>query len=112
MRSTKQQLRARRKRRIRAKISGTAAKPRLTIYCSLLKVYAQIVDDTAGKTLASVSSKTGEKNAKAAAKVGEAISKKAKELKITTVVFDRNGRKYHGRIKALADAARAAGLQF
>jgi large subunit ribosomal protein L18 len=112
MRSSKQQLRVLRKRRIRAKITGTAEKPRLTVYCSLLKVYAQIVDDAAGKTLASVSSKTGEKNIKAAAKVGEAISKKAKDLNITTVVFDRNGRKYHGRIKALADAARAAGLQF
>ncbi len=101
-----------RKRRIRAKISGTTVRPRLSVYCSLMRVYAQLVDDTKSRTLTTVSSKAGQKNIAAATKVGEAIAKKAKELKITAVVFDRNGRKYHGRVKALADAARAAGLTF
>ncbi len=112
MRPTKYQLRARRKRRIRAKVAGTPERPRISVYCSLMRVYAQIIDDVAGKTLTTVSSKAGQKNIAAATKVGEAIAKKAKELKISAVVFDRNGRKYHGRVKALADAARAGGLQF
>jgi large subunit ribosomal protein L18 len=77
-----------------------------------MRVYAQIIDDAKGKTLAAVSSKAGDKNVAAAKKVGDAIAKKAKEIKISAVVFDRNGRRYHGRIKALADAARAAGLKF
>jgi large subunit ribosomal protein L18 len=75
-------------------------------------VYAQIIDDAAGKTLVAVSSPKGKKTIAAAASVGETIAKKAKEAKLTAVVFDRNARKYHGRIKALADAARAGGLQF
>ncbi len=111
MRSTKHSQRLRRKRRIRAKIFGTKECPRLTVYCSLTAVYAQLVDDEEGRTIAAVSSEKG-KNIKEATKVGDAIGAKAKELKITSVVFDRNGRKYHGRIKALADAARATGLQF
>ena len=109
---SKSDLRLARKRRIRARVSGTAARPRLTVFCSLLYIYAQIIDDTAGKTLAAVSSAKGKKNIAAAVKVGEAIAKKAKDAKVTSVVFDRNARKYHGRIKALADAARAGGLQF
>jgi len=112
VRPTKYQLRARRKRRIRAKVAGTPERPRLSVYCSLMRVYAQIIDDVAGKTLTAVSSKAGQKNIAAATKVGETIAKKAKELKISAVVFDRNGRKYHGRVKALADAARNAGLRF
>ncbi len=108
---TKYQLRAARKNRIRAKDSGTPVRPRLTVYCSLTSVYAQLIDDFAGKTLASAVSAKG-KNIAAATKVGQEIAKKAKDLKITTVVFDRNGRKFHGRVKALADAAREAGLQF
>lgn len=111
MKPTKIQLRAARKRRIRAKVIGSALRPRLTVFCSLTRVYAQLIDDTAGKTLASASSVKG-KNIKEATKVGEAIATKAKTLKITAVVFDRNGRKFHGRIKALADAARTGGLQF
>lgn len=111
MRPTKTQLRLARKRRIRAKVTGTPARPRLTVFLSLTKVYAQLIDDTAGKTLAAVASSKG-KNIAAATKVGEDIAKKAKDMKITAVAFDRNGRKYHGRIKALADAAREAGLQF
>lgn len=111
MRPTKIQLRASRKRRIRAKVSGTPARPRLTVSLSLRRVSVQLIDDTAGKTLAAaVSDKS--KNMDAAKKVGAEIGKIAKELKVTTVVFDRNGRKYHGRIKALADAAREAGLSF
>ena len=111
VRPTKIELRQARKRRIRAKVSGTAECPRLTVFCSLTRVSVQLIDDVAGKTLASVTSSKG-KNIPAATKVGEAIAAKAKDLKITAIVFDRNGRKYHGRIKALADAARAAGLKF
>ena len=111
MRPTKSQLRASRKRRIRAKVTGTPARPRLTVFCSLTKVYAQLVDDAAGKTLAAASSTKG-RNIASATKVGQEIAKKAKDIKVTVVVFDRNGRRYHGRIKALADAAREGGLQF
>ena len=111
MRPTKLSLRASRKRRIRAKVSGTAARPRLTVTCSLMRVSVQLIDDTKGTTLAHVVSAKG-KNIQAATKVGQDIAKKAKDLKITAVVFDRNGRKYHGRVKALADAARQAGLTF
>lgn len=111
MKPTKIQLRAARKRRIRAKVIGSAARPRLTVFCSLKRVYAQLIDDTAGKTLAHATSTKG-KNVNEAIKVGETIAAKAKDLKITAVTFDRNGRRYHGRIKALADAVRAAGLQF
>ncbi len=111
MRPTKLQLRQSRKRRIRAKVYGTPVRPRLTVFCSLKSVTVQLVDDTAGKTIAFVRSGKG-KNIAAAVKVGKDIAAKAKDLKIDTVVFDRNGRKYHGRIKALADAAREGGLKF
>ena len=110
MRPTKIQLRLARKRRIRAKIQGTALRPRLTVFCSLKRISVQLIDDTARKTLASAMSTS--KNTAAANKVGETIAEKAKTLKITSVIFDRNGRRYHGRIKALADAARAGGLTF
>lgn len=111
MRPTKIQLRHSRKRRIRAKIYGIPTRPRLTVHCSLKAISAQLIDDTAGKTIASVRSEKG-KNIAAAVTVGKEIATKAKGLKITSVVFDRNGRKYHGRIKALADAAREGGLTF
>lgn len=111
MRPTKIELRQSRKRRIRARVTGTAARPRLTVFCSLKRVYAQLIDDTTGKTIAAVASKKG-KNVAAAVKVGKEIAEKAKTLKITAAAFDRNGRKYHGRIKALADAAREGGLTF
>ncbi len=111
MRPTKHDLRLRRKTRIRAKVFGNAERPRLSVFCSLTAITAQLVDDVAGKTLGAVRSAKG-KNTAAAKQVGADIAKKAKDLKITTVVFDRNGRKYHGRIKALADAAREAGLTF
>ena len=111
MRPTKHDLRLRRKNRIRAKVSGNSGRPRLSVFCSLTSVSAQLIDDVEGKTIASARSSKG-KNIEAAKKVGAEIAKKAKDLKIDSIVFDRNGRKYHGRIKALADAAREAGLKF
>jgi large subunit ribosomal protein L18 len=114
----KQARRSRRRIGIRKRISGTQERPRLSIYKSLNHIYAQVIDDLEGKTLAAASTndkgvkldKTG--NSAAAAVVGEAIAKKAKAAGITQVVFDRGGFKYHGRVKALGDAARKAGLQF
>ena len=111
MRPSKLQLRQNRKRRIRAKIYGTPTRPRLSVVCSLKAVSVQLIDDTAGKTIAFARSTKG-KNIAAAQGVGKDIAAKAKALKISSVVFDRNGRKYHGRVKALADAAREAGLTF
>ena len=112
--------REKRRARIRRKISGTAARPRLTIYKSLKHMYAQIVDDTTGTTLASTASnskalkdevKDDDKTA-AAKCVGEAIAKAAMAKGIEAVVFDRNGFDYHGRVAAVAAAAREAGLKF
>jgi len=114
-------LRQRIKQRIRKRIAGTPERPRLTVYRSLRHVYAQIVDDTSGKTLVSSSSNTKElrdqtKSAKrrlnVSKLVGMDIAKRALASKITTVVFDRNGYRYHGNVKALADGAREAGLKF
>ena len=112
--------REKRKARIRRKVSGTAARPRLTVYKSLKHMYAQLVDDVAGKTLVSVSTtskalkgEVGEDDKTAAAKkVGAALAKAAQAKGITAVVFDRNGFDYHGRVEAVAAAAREAGLQF
>ena len=107
--------RALRKNRVRAKVSGTAERPRLTVTISNLHVSAQLIDDVAGKTLAvatTVGTKaTGTMTEKSAA-IGTEIAKKAKKIKISAVVFDRNGRQYAGRLKALADAARQEGLEF
>ena len=102
--------------RIRRKMQGTAERPRLNVYRSLNQIYTQLIDDLAGTTLASASSvtaklKTGG-NVAAAKEVGKLIAEKAKEKGIKKVVFDRGGYLYHGRIKALADAAREAGLDF
>lgn len=102
--------------RIREKLSGTAERPRLNVYRSLNHIYAQVVDDQKGETLASASSlalklKTGG-NVAAAREIGKAIAEKATEKGIKKVVFDRGGFLYHGRVKALADAAREAGLEF
>ena len=102
--------------RIREKMSGTAERPRLNVFRSLNHIYAQVVDDQKGETLASVSTlglklKTGG-NVAAAKEIGKAIAEKAKEKGIKKVVFDRGGFLYHGRIKALADAAREGGLEF
>lgn len=105
-----------RKRRIRTVVSGTAKRPRLHVYVSNLNVSAQLIDDEAGKTLAYVTT-VGQKSLKGsmtekAAWVGSQIADKAKAGKIKTVVFDRGGKLYHGRVAALADAARKSGLEF
>jgi len=103
------------KARVRGKISGTPATPRMTVFRSNKQIYVQIIDDKAGKTLAAASSlKIEEKVNKKeqAAKVGEIIAKNALEAGITSVVFDRNGYLYHGRVKEVADAARKGGLKF
>lgn len=101
-----------RKRRVRAKISGTPERPRLTVFRSLNQITAQIIDDTTGVTLVAASTKElkAKPNLDGAKKLGEALAKKAKDAKVTTVVFDRNGYKYHGRIETFANAARQAGL--
>ncbi len=119
MKVTKKEQRQRRKMRIRKKISGTAARPRMVVFRSNKHIYVQLVDDDAGKTLLSSStlvlSKGGEQvklDKETAAKVGKDMAVKAKEKNISTVVFDRNGYLYHGRIKALADGAREGGLEF
>jgi large subunit ribosomal protein L18 len=100
--------------RIRAKLSGTAERPRLNVYRSLNHIYAQVIDDQSGQTLVSASTiklKTGG-NVAAAKEIGKSVAEKAVEKGIKKVVFDRGGYLYHGRIKALADAAREAGLEF
>ncbi len=112
----KLQNRALRKNRIRSTISGTAARPRLSVYVSNMHVTAQIIDDASHVTLAYAST-VGQKAAtgtmsEKAAWVGLEIAKKAKAAKVTAVVFDRGGRVYHGRVKALAEAARNGGLEF
>lgn len=111
----KVQKRNRIKRRVRGKISGSAELPRLSVYRSNKEIYAQIVDDTKGHTLASASSRgmnlKGTK-VEISAEVGKAIAEKAKAAGIENIVFDRNGFIYHGRVKALADGAREGGLKF
>ena len=112
--------RLRRKKSIRKRISGSPSRPRLSIFRSANHMYAQIVDDTTGETIVSASTLSKELkgkikntgNVEAAKKVGEFISKAAKQKKVTAVAFDRNGFLYHGRVKALADAAREGGLEF
>ena len=106
--------RKRRHERVRKRVEGSVARPRLCVYRSLNHIYAQVIDDLAGHTLAAASS-LGEKaagNVEGAAVVGKAIAEKAKAAGVTKVVFDRGGYLYHGRIKALADAAREGGLEF
>ncbi|MCC8144059.1 MAG: 50S ribosomal protein L18 [Tannerellaceae bacterium] len=113
--TTKVERRLKIKKSIRGKVSGTPERPRLTVFRSNKQIYAQVIDDTTGKTLAAASSlKADEKLPKKemAAKVGEQIAKAAQEAGIQAVVFDRNGYLYHGRIKELADAARNGGLKF
>ncbi len=104
-------------RRIRRKLRGTAERPRLAVFRSVSHIYAQVIDDGEGKTLVSASSvdkggKTGGGNVAAAKAIGKLVAQRAKEKGITKVVFDRGGYVYHGRVKALADAAREAGLEF
>ena len=108
--------RLRRHRRVRGKISGTAARPRLGVFRSAKHIYAQVIDDEQGVTLASASSMDKDFNAyggnvEAAKKVGENIAKKCLEKGITEVVYDRGGFVYHGRVQALAEGAREAGLK-
>lgn len=112
--------RSRIKKSVRKKIYGTPEKPRLSVYRSLNNIYVQLIDDLGGKTLLQVSTLTPElrdslKSASAMQKsvsVGEEVAKRALDHNIKTVVFDRNGYRYHGRVKALADAVRKGGLQF
>ena len=100
--------------RIRKKVSGTAVKPRLAVFKSTSNMYAQLIDDVTGKTLASASTLkiSGNGNREAAKAVGKEIAEKATALKIENVVFDRGGYVYHGRVQAIADGAREAGLKF
>lgn len=111
-------VRKKRHARVRTKISGTAARPRLNVFRSNKHMYAQLIDDVNGVTIASASTmdkdfgSEAKSNAEAAAKVGEMIAKKAADKNITSVVFDRGGYLFHGRVKALADAARENGLEF
>jgi large subunit ribosomal protein L18 len=113
----KKEIRKRIHKRIRRKLSGTTARPRLAVFRSTAHIYAQVIDDVAGTTLVSASSvdkgaKTDGGNVKAATTIGKLVAERAKEKGIKSVVFDRGGYQYHGRVKALADAARAAGLEF
>lgn len=105
-----------RKARARAKVHGTEARPRLSVYVSNMHIHAQIVNDDKSITVASSTSATAKdlkgSLSEKAAWVGADIAKKAKKAKVTAVVFDRGGRQYHGRLKALAEAARAGGLEF
>ena len=110
----------RRQRRVRGKISGTAERPRLAVHRTNAHIYAQVIDDVAGATICSASTldpefrATGKlgSNKEAAVFVGELVGKRAIEKGVATVTFDRGGRIYHGRVKALADGARSAGLKF
>ena len=112
--------RVRRHLRVRERLTGTPKRPRLAVFRSLNHIYAQIIDDSAGYTLVSASDleaelksgRDGKKKSEVAELVGEALAKKAKEKGIASVVFDRGGFKYHGRVKAFAEAARKAGLTF
>lgn len=113
----RRQARARRHRRVRKRVTGTAARPRLVVTRSLRQIYAQVVDDTSGRTLVSASSldaslrgASGDKKAAAQA-VGELVAQRAKQAGIVAVVFDRAGNRYAGRVAALADGARSGGLQ-
>jgi large subunit ribosomal protein L18 len=112
--------RHRRHTRVRERVAGTAKRPRLAVFRSLNHIYAQLIDDAAGHTLASAAdveadlrkSRNGKKKSEVAGIVGEALARKAKEKGIEAVVFDRGGFKYHGRVKALAEGVRKGGLKF
>jgi large subunit ribosomal protein L18 len=113
---TKRQRRLKRRRRVRARVNGTAARPRLSVYRSNRGIFAQLIDDTAGRTVAAVNwtepdlrKLTATEQAK---KVGELLAERGKAAGVETCVFDRGGYQYHGRVKALADGAREGGLAF
>ena len=115
---TRRESRTRRHERVREKIRGTAARPRLAVYRSLAQIYAQLIDDDAGKTLAAASSleaalkgDSKTKKSERAKAVGTSLGAKAKTAGIKEAVFDRGGYRYHGRVKALADGVRAAGVK-
>ncbi|MFH1946993.1 MAG: 50S ribosomal protein L18 [Candidatus Magasanikbacteria bacterium] len=119
--TTRKEKRERRRARVRAKISGTAERPRLSIFRSLISMYVQLIDDTAGKTIVSVHSKNIDKKADAGDRkgktavayiIGQEIAKQAKEKGIVKIVFDRAGYQYQGRTQAVADGARDGGLEF
>jgi large subunit ribosomal protein L18 len=117
---TPRSARLRRHRRVRKRVYGTQERPRLNVYRSLNHIYAQVINDEAGHTLAAASDvepslreeRNGKRKTEIAKLVGKAVGERAKEQGITLVVFDRGGFRYHGRVKALADAAREAGLEF
>ncbi|MGH9630622.1 MAG: 50S ribosomal protein L18 [Bryobacteraceae bacterium] len=114
---SKNQVRLRIHKRIRQRVAGSAERPRLAVYRSLAHIYAQIIDDRAGRTIVAASSNeksanAGGGNVAGAKEVGKLIAERAREKGITKIVFDRGGYLYHGRVKALADAAREAGLEF
>jgi large subunit ribosomal protein L18 len=111
---TRAEKRQRRHLRVRKKVAGTPERPRLVVYRSLKHIYAQLVDDTAARTLATVSdlSVSDGKKTEKSVEVGRRIAARAREAGITRVVFDRAGYKYHGRVKAVADGAREGGLEF
>ena len=109
--------RTRRKRSVRGKISGTAERPRISVFRSNKHLYVQVIDDSDGRTLLAVSSQSGDTkgvrpNVAGAAKLGEALGVRMKDAKITSAVFDRNGYLFHGVVKAVADGARKAGISF
>jgi large subunit ribosomal protein L18 len=112
--------RHRRHQRVRAKVKGTASRPRLCVFRSLSHIYAQVIDDVAGRTLVAASdiekpvaaSRDGKKKTEVAVAVGELVAQRARQKGIEQVVFDRGGYRFHGRVKALAEAARKAGLRF
>ncbi len=113
----RQRLKTRRKLRIRKKISGTSERPRLTVFRSSQHIYAQVIDDVKGHTLASVSSfenegRHGRANKDLCLELGKLIAKRCSEKEIKAIVFDKNGNRYHGRVKAFADGAREGGLDF
>jgi large subunit ribosomal protein L18 len=113
---TKPQARLRRRRRVRAKVRGTAERPRLSVFRSNRGIQAQVIDDVAGRTVAAVNWTEGDlkslKSTEQAKRAGELLAERAKAAGIESVVFDRGGYRYHGRVKALADGAREGGLTF
>lgn len=117
MKRSRDEARQRRHTRVRKTVSGSPDRPRLAVYRSNRYIYAQVIDDTAGKTLAAASSQETDLRSRTltvetASEVGKLVAARAKEAGISVVVFDRGGNKFHGRVKALADAARESGLEF
>ncbi len=117
MKGSRNDARARRHARVRKRVRGTPQRPRLAVYRSNRYIYAQVIDDSEGRTIASASSQESDLrserlNVETASKVGEVLATRAKEAGVESVVFDRGGYKFHGRVKALADAARKEGLEF